>query len=461
MKKVLVVSLGVFALLSACAKDKSVDDYQRDKLQKNLALYQSVAGSYSGVVASQENGEVMGAMELSLRAEVTPVDSKDGETSVATPILVGSVRFLDQNIISLSAPNGYYDPATGLYSADIKITRAGGGGNGGAEGGAAGPGAQETETVKITGYIGGDVITGSVHALDYPGHGGSFQLTKGRRESLQEQLRRARPGQGRENDQLVAFSGTTYFQKAQRPVHIVALRPNRGTAEDFLDLVNPVKKVQLSLNYSNSLAFLFQNAVYDTRQDYITGETTVVVKNGPNQTVQKMNIECSTFEEEIRCSHISSGLGKVATTEAKKTRGPMENFPDAPEDRQSVTKIFYGKGRMPEDKKDRTMELRVVYPARSRIDALIEDFFPSTEKLLQVSIVFGESVSQSFTAVKWDMLNGLLDGFADRNGTIGSYTAYIQCHNFFFLESKEKFSCNYWTTRSPLISIEFTPPYRN
>jgi hypothetical protein len=456
MKNILFLSFGVLALLSACAKDKSVDDYQRDKLQKNLALYQSVAGSYSGVVTSQENGDVLGAMELSLRAEVTPVDSKDGETAVATPILVGSVRFLDQNIISLSAPNGYYDPATGLYSADIKITRAGSGG----EGGGGAPGAQETETVKITGYIGGESLSGSVHALDYPGHGGSFQLTKNRRESLQEQLRRARPGQGRESDQLVAFAGTTYFQKTQRPVHIVALRPNRGTAEDFLDLVNPVKKVQLSLNYSNSLAFLFQNAVFDTRQDYITGETTVTVKNGPNQTVQKMNIECSMIDEDLRCSHISSGLGQVATSEAKKTRGPMQNFPDAPEDRQSVTKIFYGKGRMPSDKKDRTMELRVVYPARSRTDALIEDFFPTTEKLLQVSVVFADSVTQSFTGVKWDTLNGLLDGNADRTSNSGSYTAYVQCHNFFFLESKEKFACNYWTTRSPLISIEFTPPYK-
>jgi hypothetical protein len=112
MKKFL--SIGLLVLLSACAKDKSVDDYQRDKLQKNLALYESVAGSYSGIVTSQESGDVMGAMELSLRAEVTPVDSKDGDTSVATPILVGSVRFLDQNIISLSAPNGYYDPTSGL-----------------------------------------------------------------------------------------------------------------------------------------------------------------------------------------------------------------------------------------------------------------------------------------------------------------------------------------------------------
>jgi hypothetical protein len=313
--------------------------------------------------------------------------------------------------------------------------------------------------VKITGYIGGDNLSGSVHALDYPGHGGSFQLTKGRRESLQEQLRRARPGQGRNNDQLVAFAGTTYFQKVQRPVHIVALRPNRGTAEDFLDLVNPVKKVQLSLNYSNSLAFLFQDSNYDTRQGYITGETTVTVVDGPNRTPQKMNIECSTLEDELRCSHISSGLGQVATSEAKKTRGPMENFPDAPEDRQSVTKIFYGKGRMPSDKKDRTMELRVTYPARTRRDALIEDFFPVTERLLQVSLVFVSDVSMSFNAVKWDMLNGLLDGSADRSGTGGSYTAYVQCHNFFFLESKEKFSCNYWTTRSSLISIEFTPPF--
>lgn len=455
MKKILFLSFGVLALLSACAKDKSVDDYQRDKLQKNLALYQSVAGSYSGVVASQENGEVLGAMELSLRAEVTPVDSKDGETSVATPILVGSVRFLDQNIISLSAPNGYYDPATGLYSADIKITRAGSNG-GGEGGGAGGPGAQETETVKITGYITGDNLAGSVHALDYPGHGGSFQLTKNRRESLQEQLRRARPGQGRESNQLVAFAGTTYFQKVQRPVHIVALRPNRGTAEDFLDLVNPVKKVQLSLNYSNSLAFLFQNAVYDTRQDYITGELNVIA----NGFTQKMNIECSMVGEDLRCSHVSSGLGQVATSEAKKTRGPMQDFPDAPEDRQSVTKIFYGKGRMPSDKKDRTMELRVVYPARTRREALIEDFFPVTERALQVSVVFADSVTQSFTGVKWDTLNGLLDGSADRSSNSGSYTAYVQCHNFFFLESKEKFSCNYWTTRSPLISIEFTPPFR-
>lgn len=62
MKKILISLTALLAV--GCGKDKTVEEYQREKLRENLALYEVVAGSYTGVVTSREDNAVVGAVEL-------------------------------------------------------------------------------------------------------------------------------------------------------------------------------------------------------------------------------------------------------------------------------------------------------------------------------------------------------------------------------------------------------------
>jgi hypothetical protein len=108
-------------LLVACGEDKTLDEHQRERLQENLAVYQSVAGRYTGKVSSAQEGKDIGALEVVLRADVQVNPNGGGESSQGSPILVANIRFLNRNIISLSAHNSFYDSKTGAFNAQIDV----------------------------------------------------------------------------------------------------------------------------------------------------------------------------------------------------------------------------------------------------------------------------------------------------------------------------------------------------
>lgn len=452
--------LAMVALLAtACGKDKSVEDYQREKAQQNLAQYQAVEGAYSGIVTSKEDGRVIGAMRLTLTATLKPDPGNAGGPALGTPVLLGNVSFLDTNTISLSAPDGYFDPQTGVYSANILIERTGNGENGG--GAFPRPGL-DSETITFSGTINGNVLQGSVFSQNFPEFGGDYRLERSSSPpSLAELLRNARPGDGRNGDEpILAYAGTTNFPKGDyidtnvnRRVYIEVTRPNTGTAEDFLDLVSPLKQVQLTLNYSDSFKLLAANAVYDVRQGYVVGTVPVTVDGD----FLRMTTEC--YEEEngkVRCTHSATGAGITATTTGERLRGPAPNIPDAP--RKALLRSYVGRGCY-EGKDCRNRTLQITYPARQLSDEITDLFFPNLEKRVQASIIFSEHASVSFSDVKWDLANGLLDGVT-KIGNNGNYVANMQCSGFFFTKTTKPFSCLYWSSRSPVIEIEFKPPYR-
>lgn len=436
LKSMLVA--GSLLALVGCGADKTVDDYQRDKLQQNLSLYQSVGGTYTGTMVSKADKRFIGALQIDLRAETAVSETRSGESALGSPVLVTNLKFLDQNAITLSSPSSYYDPATGVYSSQIAITRTE---------------SKTTETVAISGVIRGDSFTGEINSISYPGTGGTFVL-KRNGPSITELAKETTPDQLETEEgtrQVSAFTGITSFATGEKkPVHIVLLTPVRGTPEDFLDILTPIKNVQVSFNYSKTLHLLFNGAIYDTRQGLLTGTTSVSV----NGQVQNMTLECrTTAGSAMSCRHLTTGSGITASTNATLLTGPS-TLPDDSEPQKAITKVFNGMGTL--IGRPQAMKLSVTQPSRGRLADLLELFFPVSEKLVNASIQFADDVSMSFMNVKWDSANGILDG-----SLVGGqgYTAYVQCTNFYFTRSTQEFSCNYWTSRSPNIAITFKPPF--
>jgi hypothetical protein len=426
-------------LLVACGSDKTLEQYERDKLNNNLALYQSVSGTYTGVVQSKEENQVLGAMELNLRAETQVNPGGNGDTASGTPILVGNVRFLDEMVITLTAPTGYYDPNTGAYSAEIRIAKTGDG----------------EKIVNLSGNLANGSLQGEIATRDFPGSGGKFQLVRGGR-NIYDLLKEARPQNPNDtngNRQVKAFLGATDFKQneVKRSVRIVLLQPIKGNEEDLLDIIDPIKKVQVSFNYSQTLNLLFANATYDIRQGTLSGGRSIVL----NGQTQEMSLDCLNRDGTVSCNHFTTGSGLSATTMAKVAAWDSKDPPDT-DQRKAVSKTFVGKGVI--GGRIKTVKLSVTEPVRPRLQELEELFAPNADRIVNASVNFAESVDATFTFARWDRVNGIIDASFSRDGG-GGYTAYLQCQNFHFLKTKEPFACQYWTTRSPVIQMDFTPPF--
>ncbi len=433
MKK-LAIALTTLFVLAACAKDKTTDEYQREKAQQNLALYDSVAGSYSGVVTSKETGEVLGAMQLNLRADRLVNPPKDSDLAIGTPILSGTAKFLDETETTLVAPNGFYDPANGAYQAEILIGRGGG-----------------IEVVQLTGTIGATALSGTVQSKSSPEMGGRFVLQKNG-EPIQTLLERARPGWRPNPDgrnKVRSFTGETNFPNAgvTRAVRTVILQPLTGTAADFLDLISPVKGVQISFNYSSSVNLVFSNALYDRRQGLITGES--VFSLGDGRSV-KISTECRENGDRLSCSHLTAS-GAVA-----RTRGTLSNGSEDPpsDDDRSVTRIFSGKGLF-DGPREQVMKIQVTKGSKSGAEDIFELFSPNSERRIHVTFQFSKDTSVTFTNARWSTVSGLVEGEMQGAG----YLAQMQCTGFTFGVKAEPFECAYWTSRSARITIKFKPPY--
>lgn len=444
IKKLKLISIFtlIMAFAVSCTKDKTMSDYQREKLRENLALYQSVAGNYTGLVRAKNSDQIIGAMQISLSAETVVDSSKGGDSALGTPILVSNIRFLDKNIINLSGANSFYDSSTGSYNTHIVISRSSGS-----------SGSGPSEEIIVSGSLSNGTLQGGIASISYPNHGGEFILLRGG-ASIQD-LKKSIPQSPDSNpDQrnVSSYIGETEFTSGgvSRPVQIVIVQPLRGTPEDFLDLVSPIKSVQINFNYSESLSILFLDSVFDVEQGLITGQTSVV-SGGRNK---RMNLECHFFEKvNVTCRHITADVGVAAKTVGILNSQNKALPPDDTTDRQLLTKQYAGLGRMGDQ--NRRITMSVTLPLRDRLTELLDLFFPVTEKLMDVTIRFSEDVMVSFINLKWDALSGLLDGSA----VGGDRTSYYQCHDFYFTTTKNTFKCHFWTNRSPTIEIVFAPPF--
>lgn len=439
MKKFkLAVILFLFAAFnSACTKDKTMSEYQREKLQENLALYQSVAGSYTGLVNSQQDGRIIGAMQIDLRAETIVDSSNSGDSALGTPVLVSNIRFLDENVVSLSAASSFYDLRTGAYSTHVVVTRSSG----------------KSEQIMVRGNLGGGVLHGEIASLNYPNYGGQFILERGGKDihDLIKNIPNS-PEKRRGGRQTSAYVGMTEFTSGiSKPVQIVMIQPLRGTSEDFLDLMSPIKSVQVNFNYTESMNILFDETVFDVQQGFLTGQS-ALTQNGQNK---QMRLECLIYDSiKLNCKHITPDVGIAAITEAVLNSQNLPLPADDISDRQSITKRFVGRSQIGDDY--RRIIMSATLPVRDRLTELLDLFFPVNERTLHATINFSESVSVSFVNLKWDGINGLLDG---SEGELDR-RIYYQCHDFYFVKTKFPFKCNYWTSRSPTIQIEFSSLFK-
>lgn len=318
MKTLTALFASVVAIaLVGCGKDKSIEQYQRERLQENLAVYESVAGTYTGAVYSTETRKSIGALQLDLSAETTTVNSTTGELPIGAPVLVTNVSFRDQSVLNLRIDSSVYDEGSGAYAATVTVDRTSTGGQF--------PGGDKTAQVIIKGFIRNGHLTGTIGATNNPRGAATFDLE---------------------------LNGT------------------------------PIDQIR---------------------------------KGAP--------------------------------------KGPLDTV--------GVTKRYSGKGTMPDSRSGksarRTMKFTVNKPSQGPAGDFVDIFNPGVVKLVNASIEFSEAVSISFINIVWNPANGTIDGSNTLSGSGDTYTVFLQCSNFQFTRQDEPFHCDYWSSRSAVISMDFQP----
>ena len=465
-----------------CAQDRSANDFKKQQAQEQLAKITAPVGRYSGVL-TDSNGNPLGAIQISLVAKLVAQNSSDGSSGTAAPSLVGYIDYLNETSpVSFVTDTSNFDETTGNYTAKILIS-------------VNNNGATNTQTINLSTRIHNGVMSGgTIQSATSSSHILNFNLVKNGAPlsevaaKVHDKASSADPAA----NQVSSYLGTTNFKASgsSKPVHLLILKPRKGTAEDFLNLVIPIKAVTVSLNYGGAAQIIHTNSSLDLRANSLTGTGSLNLSPGAGssttQNTVSLNLDCH-FENQnkkIRCSHYAnSGTGLVAESIADMDSQNSPDPVDTSTGRAAVRKIYHAyRSQESLDPKtgivsrkrvsEKTMngfsssaiDLLVSYPARTVSQEIVDLFVaPSEQNVLVTIINFADdpesSVSIPIQNVAWNQKSATLNG-SDKIviSSVGQANLSLDCTNFKsnpWVESKEPFSCDY-TSNQGGVSIHFT-----
>lgn len=164
--RILTWTLLATLMLSACGKDKSLEDHQKEKAEQEANRLSAVAGNYRGSITSQRTGESMGGFEIQLSLKKVPNDSSDNSSSKsrlagsATVYSGGQQTSAVIELADFSSSNE--DAANGTFSGRLTV-----------------PLRNASVQLLINGAIRGDSFTGTITPDSRPGTAANFNLVKG------------------------------------------------------------------------------------------------------------------------------------------------------------------------------------------------------------------------------------------------------------------------------------------
>jgi len=146
----------------SCAKDRTIESWQNERVAEKLAQISAISGSYNGTMVSAKNGAEMGAMSVKLASDVRIQDNSDRTGTALSPALRATVTLNGNERSSISFQGGFYNSETHFFKITTAIPTENG----------------STEKMEISGSVNGDSIEGEIAALDYPDYSGKFNLVR-------------------------------------------------------------------------------------------------------------------------------------------------------------------------------------------------------------------------------------------------------------------------------------------
>ena len=256
------------AMLTGCAKDQTVDQFQADQVKQQLGKIQAVSGIYAGSLVSVKDGSTLGPLSIDLEPETTIEENSahTGTQQVAT--IRGQVTFNGDTRAAVAFEQGYYSSDSGYFKSQIPVQLDSGG----------------TGELEISGTISGNTFTGQIGAQDYPNLGGNFTLTLGA-ASASQSLSSGTSGNPTNSVQVYIGSRQVQSKDTIDPTKLDTISETvtmtvdssyNTPEENFLNLFVPTRSTQVTFGYmNNQIPLLFNNAKFDDRIGNLSGDTTL------------------------------------------------------------------------------------------------------------------------------------------------------------------------------------------
>ncbi len=286
-KQISLLSLLIFTL-TACNKDKDIDDYKTEKLHADLALLKTVEGSYTGYLISKQDPNVnLGALKITLTAttQTNNNPSNDGGKTSVQPILVAEVEFQGAYRISIVGRNSSYD-STSEFHTDIPIEVSIG----------STTGKSKIETVTINGTISGSVMSGSMYTSGYSSDGGTFDLVLNGPSLQKLSIARKPDVTSNRTPILKTYLGTASgLTSGTSPVTLFITRPPLDKHTEIFYLLYPLSESLLQVSFLLAEGVPgpgFPIATWDTINGTLLARADFTASNGSTVT---LSLTCQNF----------------------------------------------------------------------------------------------------------------------------------------------------------------------
>ncbi|MGE4231905.1 MAG: hypothetical protein AB7F43_01125 [Bacteriovoracia bacterium] len=281
--------LFVFVFFVGCAKEKTQDDWQKERVAEDLAKLQQVDGIYQGVLYSKKDGKQIGPMTLVFQAG-TKFSGRGSTTSAEEAVLRVNITVHGVSGGTISFDDAYYEPETSGFRTNISFK-----------------GENNTIDLELFGHIKGDTVEGELQADGFSDSGASFQLVKN------AQLPTVELSEQETKRPIQLYEGYTK-ENRRRPekMTLMILRQVSRNEQKLIDLLMPTQYVQVTWSFDETLKILFPNAQYDERVGTIVGRAEYTNSSVGNVYYY---IECRKFETEkkvgLRCTYTNSRMTTI------------------------------------------------------------------------------------------------------------------------------------------------------
>lgn len=250
------------ALLPGCGKDRTLDEYQDDKIRDDYEKMRAVAGVYSGLLVSRLDNQPIGLLTVVAKPDMQVNPSTTATDHKAVLRLEIQLQSPDR-ILSATFGGGAFDATAKSFVAQSAVAM---------------PAGSPSLTMSLSGSFSGDTLRGELYDLGYYASGSDFALKKDAALDPVQVLKTIRLSA---TEARVQTAITTSFRGKARlpggtsdtPVALSFLRPIQGSEQQLTDLLLPTKTLDVGVNINNGdISFTFPNSLWDQRYGTLQGE---------------------------------------------------------------------------------------------------------------------------------------------------------------------------------------------
>lgn len=406
------------ALATGCAADHTLDDWRRDQLNEELSRLAPIAGTYRGTLTAPDSETPIAAMELRFTPKIRAIPGGPSEKASAQPVLSAKLLFDDRNQrLALASSDGFFDPQTGRFELTLQLRRKSG----------------RMEEIAIGGSLQEDRLDGTLEVTGAGEAAGSFRLTR-QAESSGSLAEVARKLQVKPWTSVPALApggelnGITRFSSGEeRESRLVVLDPETQPEDAFLNRFAPLRVVQMTLNFGNSLKLVHEGAIWDERTRSLSGRSGEITS------------ECLLDDAGLwHCRHLVAGLGETALSDFPGTpSSPAAGGPS----RNDGTLIHQRRGEM--DSADRSTTqvwMTLSRPSLRRAEDVTELFNAAPERYVTLALQFARTetaeenrVTILFERARLDLRAHTLDATTRVTGS-GGIELTLHCKDLYAAE---------------------------